>query len=824
MNSLLRTLKRLLLAILCLIFLLAAFLVFSIRRSFPQIEGQVRLSGLKASVEVIRDKYGVPHIYAQNRDDLYRAQGYIHAQERFWQMDFWRHTGKGRLSELFGKSQLETDQFLRMMGWSRVAEEEVKLLDEVSLSILKAYCEGVNAYLTDHQGSKLSLEHGILRITNRNYQAEEWTPLDSIVWGKVMSWDLGMNLSTETSRARLLQHMTHKQVEELFPPYPSINPFILTRFPAKPAITGNMLAPLDGLGYLLENLPLNHDPESSFGSNNWVISGNRTKTGKPLLANDPHLGAQMPSIWFQVHLQCLPQSENCQFNVAGFSMAGVPGIIIGHNQRIAWAFTNVGPDVMDLFVERVNPENPDQYEVNGTWRDMEKVNENIRFPDGTSVPVKIRYTRHGPVLSDYSKSAKNIKRTATVEMPPRYAISLRWTALDPTTTFPAIWKMNLAKNWDEFRTAASNFDVPSQNLIYADLDGNIGYQCPGKIPVRAKGDGRYPVPGWTDEYEWTGFIPFESLPRDINPPNGYFATANNALLPQESGPLVTMDWDYGWRAKRIVELIESKKDRIDVNFVKNMQSDNKNYNAEYLVTALMNLHIQEEHLVKTLKLLEDWDFQQNSDSASAALFEAFWKNLLEQTFYDDIPAGMRPGGGSRWVEVIRLLLEQPESRWWDNQKTTKNEKRDDILKEAFNRAVLEMEKRFGKDPVTWRWGDLHTVTFRNESFGSSRILILERLFNRGPFSTGGGTSVINATSWDAEETYEVTALPSMRMIVDLSDFNNSFAIHTTGQSGHPFHPHYIDMAEPWSKMEYHPMLWDRSRIQANAEGTLKLVP
>ncbi|MCI0604869.1 penicillin acylase family protein [bacterium] len=824
MNSLLRTLKRLLLAILCLIFLLAAFLVFSIRRSFPQIEGQVRLSGLKASVEVIRDKYGVPHIYAQNRDDLYRAQGYIHAQERFWQMDFWRHTGKGRLSELFGKSQLETDQFLGMMGWSRVAEEEVKLLDEVSLSILKAYCEGVNAYLTDHQGSKLSLEHGILRITNRNYQAEEWTPLDSIVWGKVMSWDLGMNLSTETSRARLLQHMTHKQVEELFPPYPSINPFILTRFPAKPAITGNMLAPLDGLGYLLENLPLNHDPESSFGSNNWVISGNRTKTGKPLLANDPHLGAQMPSIWFQVHLQCLPQSENCQFNVAGFSMAGVPGIIIGHNQRIAWAFTNVGPDVMDLFVERVNPENPDQYEVNGTWRDMEKVNENIRFPDGTSVPVKIRYTRHGPVLSDYSKSAKNIKRTATVEMPPRYAISLRWTALDPTTTFPAIWKMNLAKNWDEFRTAASNFDVPSQNLIYADLDGNIGYQCPGKIPVRAKGDGRYPVPGWTDEYEWTGFIPFESLPRDINPPNGYFATANNALLPQESGPLVTMDWDYGWRAKRIVELIESKKDRIDVNFVKNMQSDNKNYNAEYLVTALMNLHIQEEHLVKTLKLLEDWDFQQNSDSASAALFEAFWKNLLEQTFYDDIPAGMRPGGGSRWVEVIRLLLEQPESRWWDNQKTTKNEKRDDILKEAFNRAVLEMEKRFGKDPVTWRWGDLHTVTFRNESFGSSRILILERLFNRGPFSTGGGTSVINATSWDAEETYEVTALPSMRMIVDLSDFNNSFAIHTTGQSGHPFHPHYIDMAEPWSKMEYHPMLWDRSRIQANAEGTLKLVP
>ena len=819
-----RFVKRLLFAFLCLIFVLAAFVVFSIRRSFPKTDGEIRLSGLKASVEVIRDKYGVPHIYAQNRDDLYRAQGYIHAQERFWQMDFWRHTGKGRLSELFGNSQLQTDQFLRMMGWARVAEKEVKLLDEISLSILKAYCEGVNAYLADHQGSQLSLEHGILQLTNRNYKPEDWTPLDSIVWGKVMSWDLGMNLSTETSRARLLQFMTKERVEELFPAYPSINPFILSLGPVKPAITRNMLAPVEGINDLLKDLPLNHDPESGFGSNNWVISGTRTTSGKPLLANDPHLGAQMPSIWFQVHLQCLPQSKNCPFNVTGFSMAGVPGVIIGHNQRIAWAFTNVGPDVMDLFVEKVNPENPDQYEVNGEWHDMEKVQEKIQFPNGTSVPVQIRYTRHGPVISDYSKSAKKISRTATVEMPQQFAISLRWTALDPTTTFPAIWKMNLAKNWEEFRTAASNFDVPSQNLIYADMDGNIGYQCPGKIPIRAKGDGRYPVPGWNEDYEWTSFIPFEELPRDFNPPAGYFATANNALLPQQYDPLVTMDWDYGWRAKRIVELIESKKNGIDVNFVKNMQGDNKNFNAQHLIPELMKLEIQDAHLVEVRKLLEKWDYQQKADSASAALFEVFWKNLLEQIFYDDIPAGMRPGGGSRWIEVVRLLLDQPESHWWDNQKTTKVEKRDDILLAAFRSAVLDLEKRFGKNSSAWRWGDLHTVTFRNESFGESGIEILERLFNRGPYSTSGGTAVINATSWNAEESYEVTALPSMRMIIDLSDFNNSFTIHTTGQSGHAFHPHYIDMAEPWSQMEYQPMLWDRSRIQANAEGTLRLLP
>ncbi len=581
-----RLLKRVVLVLFCLILVLAAFLFFSIRRSFPEINGELQVGGLKASVEVIRDQFGIPHIYAENRDDLYRAQGYVHAQERFWQMDFWRHTGKGRLSELFGKSQLETDQFLRMMGWARVAQKEVEHLDEVSQSILQAYSEGVNSYLADHQGSKLSLEHGILRLTNRNYKPEPWTPLDSIVWGKVMSWDLGMNLSTETNRARLLKYISSKQVEELYPPYPSINPLILPHFPTP--VESRVSVPTNlQIADLLENLPLRNEPESGIGSNNWTISGKRTISGKPLLANDPHLGVQMPNIWFQVHLQCFPENENCRFNVAGFSMAGVPGVIIGHNQRIAWAFTNIGPDVMDLYVEKMNPQNSDQYEVNGKWLDVRKVNEQIRISDGTSEPVHVRYTRHGPILSDYSKNTKDINKTATTQMPQSYAISLRWTALEPSTTFPAIWKMNLARTWQEFRTAASQFDVPSQNLIYADVDGNIGYQFPGKIPIRRKGDGRYPVPGWTDDYEWTGFIPFDELPRDFNPDSGYLASANNAVVSNDYRHLVTMDWDYGWRAKRIVELIQSQKDGIGAEFLKKMQGDNKNYNAQHLVPALI---------------------------------------------------------------------------------------------------------------------------------------------------------------------------------------------------------------------------------------------
>ena len=855
--------KRLALILFCLVLFLAAFLFYSIRRSFPQIDGEVRLNGLNAGVQVIRDQYGVPHIYAENRDDLFRAQGYVHAQERFWQMDFWRHTGKGELSELFGKSQLETDRFLRMMGWARTAQEEVKQLDEISRTILQAYSEGVNAYLADRQGTRLSLEYGILKLTNREYKPEPWTPLDSLVWGKVMSWDLGMNLSTESSRARLLKYINAKQIDELYPPYPSMNPLVLPDFHSmqsnaqaeavdfSPQSTqsaqrkkefSSKLRVLSVLGSefstasawipsnlpiedLLENFPVGNNGDSGIGSNNWVISGDRTKTGKPLLANDPHLQAQMPNIWFQIHLQCSPENEDCRFNVSGFSMAGVPGVIIGHNQRIAWGFTNVAPDVMDLYVEKLNPQNPDQYEVNGSWIDMKQIHEEITVSGGKPEPVRIRYTRHGPVISDFSKSAKEITRTKTATMPQQYELALRWTALDRSTTFPAIWQMNLAKNWQDFRTAASHFDVPSQNIVYADVDGNIGYQFPGKVPVRRKGDGTYPVPGWTDEYEWTGFIPFQDLPYDFNPASGYIASANNAVVADNHRHFITKDWDYGWRAKRIVEMIESQTNPIDSEFMKKMQADNKNYNASHLVPALMRIPLQDPHLTQVRNLLGNWDYHQNADSIPAALFETFWRKLLEEVFHDDLPASFRPTGGSRWIEVIRLLLQQPENRWWDNRKTSAVERRDDVLIEAFRKAVHELEEQAGKNPADWRWGDLHTVTFRNGSFGQSGIKIMEWFFNRGPFPTGGGSSVVNATSWNAAaDSYEVTALPSMRMIVDLSDFDQSYAIHTTGQSGHAFHPHYIDMAEPWRKMQYHPMLWTRSSIESNAEGTLQLIP
>ncbi|MCX8061570.1 MAG: penicillin acylase family protein, partial [Anaerolineales bacterium] len=524
-------------------------------QSFPQTNGQLQLPELDQAVEIIRDRMGIPHIYAATLHDLFYAQGYVHAQDRFWQMDFWRHIGSGQLAELFGASQVQTDAFLRTLGWSQLAEQEYALLSEESKAILNAYSSGVNAYLKDHQGAALSLEYAILGVMNRDYVVEPWTPIHTLTWAKVMAWDLGGNLSEEIERAILLSSLPAEKVSELYPPYPAHHPSIV---PASGAAYLETQTQSSGSTFaILHSAAVSHALRSSLknvrslpawlgqqghsiGSNSWVVAGSRTVTGKPILANDPHLGIQMPSIWYQIALHCRPKSAACPFEVAGFSFAGVPGVVIGHNERIAWGFTNVGPDVIDLYIEKVNPENPNQYEVNGEWVDFETRHEVIQVSGSEPVTITVRLSRHGPVISDTyaplkdevdpkDKQARPFREKSGIELPEHYAIAMRWTALEPALVFEAIWGFNKARNWLEFRQAAQAFAVPAQNLLYADVDGNIAYQMPGRIPIRANGDGRLPVPGWTDEYEWIGYIPFEELPHTLNPLQGYVVTANNRV-------------------------------------------------------------------------------------------------------------------------------------------------------------------------------------------------------------------------------------------------------------------------------------------------------
>ncbi|HZM24384.1 MAG TPA: penicillin acylase family protein [Anaerolineales bacterium] len=847
------TLKRIGLGALIVVFLLGTGGIYYFKsylpntvapKSFPQVDGQIQLEGLDGTVDIYRDSMGVPHIYATTPHDLFFSQGFVHAQDRFWQMDFWRHVGSGTISEMFS-SEVETDAFLRTLGWRVTAEQEWEQLSPELKSNLTAYTSGVNAYLQDHEATALSLEYTILGLLSPDYKIEPWTPVNSLTWGKAMAWDLRGNMDEEIERAVLLKTLKPEQVGALFPPYPQDHPVIVNKIgngssanaAPQPLAFNIPEKTLATLGYNTSLLDVALGPiTDGIGSNSWAVSGSRTTTGLPLLANDPHLSIQMPSIWYQVHLECKPITEECPYNVAGFTFAGVPGVIIGHNDKIAWGFTNVGPDVMDLYVERVNPDNPNQYEVNGEWVDFDTRQETINVAGSDPVEITVRLTRHGPVISETYGDLKNentsddpefvpFRERVGIALPEQYVISLKWTALSPSTPFEAVWGFNQAQNWENFREAAKHFHVPAQNLLYADIEGNIGYQMPGDIPIRANGDGTFPVPGWTDEYEWTSFIPFEELPYTFNPPEGYIVTANNQVPPTDYPYLITKDWNYGFRAQRIVDMVENAPGKIDLAYMQKIQGDSFDANGPVFVPLLTQINFESgtPNQAAALDLLKNWDFEARADSAAAAAFEAFWRHLLQNTCDDDMPELYWPEGGSRYGEFMRNL--SVDSGWWDDKGTPDVvETREDILKKSFADGIAELEKLLGNEPAKWTWGELHTATFRNGTLGKSGLPPIEALFNRGAFPTGGGSSIINATAWDATEGYQVVDVPSMRMIVDLSNLNNSVTVHTTGQSGHAYHPHYSDMSELWADVKYYSMMWDQNEIMAGAEGHLVLSP
>lgn len=833
-----RTLFRLITFLLIAGLVVGVIGLYLVRRSFPLVDGEVRLAGLDAPVEIIRDSNGIPHIFASTTHDLFVAQGYVHAQDRFWQMDFWRHIGQGRLAELFGSSQVDNDIFLRSLGFTELSEVEFEELDDESRAILEAYSEGVNAYLADHSGTKLSFEYATLVLQTRGYEPEPWDPVDTLSWARMMAWDLGANMGSEIERAILAGSLPRSRVDELFPPYPSDRPFILPQsspYGRGPAVGADPTAAVGDLDLAALLGPtadrvatLNEvvgEPGADIGSNNWVVAGSKTSTGLPILANDPHLSIQMPSIWYEIGLHCDGQ---CPFDVVGFSFAGVPGVIIGHNDRVAWGVTNLAADTQDLYVERMNPDNPNQYEFEGDWVDLEVRTETIEIAGTNPKRIEVRSTRHGPIISDRYGPLDDFGTEAGIEVPINYAVTLQWTALEPGRLVQAVLGVNQAGNWDEFRTAVGMWDIAGQNFVYADIDGNIGYQSSGLVPIRASGDGRWPSSGWEGSTEWTGFIPFESMPTVFNPSEGFLHSANQHVADSSFPYFLAFDLAYGYRGDRIVDVLDGAVG-VDFAFIEELQRDSRNLNAELVVPSLLSLQTDKPVVGDAQHLLREWAggedaFQQRAELPGAALYASVWRHILRLTFHDELPERFWPAGGSRWSEVVADLLDQPGNKWWDITSTSTTESRDDILELSLLAAIAELTDELGDDPAEWRWGDLHTATFRNATFGESGIAPLEWLFNRGPYEVDGGSSIVNATSWDASKSYEVVAVPSMRMIIDLSNFERSRSIHPTGQSGHIFHEHYIDMAESWVANDLHPMHWEHDAIAADAEGTLVLRP
>ncbi len=834
-----RLLRVLLAVFLVLVLVVAGALVAAIGGPYPDVDGEVVLEGLTAPVEVVRDELGIPHVYASTTADLVFAEGYVHAQDRFWQMDAWRAVSGGRLAERFGDDQLPADRFLRTLGWHVVAAAEYELLEPDDRALLDAYTAGVNAWLAGTGTFSRSLEHTLVRVLS-GYEPEPWTGVDSLAFLKVLAWDLRSNLDEEIERATLDQAVGAEVTDTLFPPYRPGAPWILrddewqvpTDLAARlPAPAAAALAPLledVAAQVALVDAALGRPDGVDLGSNSWVLAGSRTASGAPLLANDPHLSIQMPSIWYAVGLHCTTIGPECDREVAGVSVAGVPGVVIGHNHRIAWGLTNLAPDVMDLFVEQLDPSDPARYLTEDGPVAFETREEVLRSGGADAEDLAVRLTRHGPVISDVYGDLDAVDPAVAAGEEPGsgdYVIALAWTALEPGTTFAALQDVNRATDFDAFRAAAAQFDVPSQNLVYADVDGTIGYVAPGRIPIRASGDGRRPVPGWTGASDWVGEVPRDALPFVRDPGRGFVVTANNAVVdPEGAGRLLTADWtEYGYRATRIEQLVEQAEAPLDSAAVQAMQGDTLDLSTEWLLPAVAALDVDGD-AARAQELLAGWDRRLAPDSIGAGVYQAFWRSLLARAFHDDLPEPQWPAGGSRWFEVVRLLLDQPAHALWDDQGTDTVELAPDTTAAALEDTLPLLREEAGDDEAGWRWGALHTATFENQTLGQSGIGPVEALFNRGPYETGGGRSIVNATANDPREGFAVTALPSMRLLVDLADFDATRLILTTGQSGHAFARHYVDQAQRWADGELAPLPWTRPAVDAAAADVLVLLP
>jgi len=830
--------------------LAAGWGAWTVQRSFPQVSGELSLEGLDGAVTVQRDELGIPVITAGDSHDLFFAQGYVHAQDRFWEMDLRRHVTSGRLSELFGSSQVATDSFLRTLGWRKVAEQEVAALDAPTRSYYESYAEGVNAYLADHQGADASVEYAVLGLQNPGYEIEPWTPADSVAWLKAMAWDLRDNIVSETQRALMAPDFTAEQIDELYPGYPyDRNPVIVPKItpPPEAAVAPASFSTTDASpsaqtaslewsrvdGVLEAVSELVGDAGEGIGSNSWVVSGDLTESGMPLLANDPHLSASLPSVWHQMGLRCAKVSEECPFDVAGFGFSGMPGIIIGHNADIAWGFTNLTTDVTDLYLEKIEG---DQYWRDGALVPLESRTETIRVAGGDSVKLDIRSTVHGPVISGVSDDFATITKepytgTAGTVSPPvgpptgEYAVALQWTALEPGTTASAIFALDAAKDFADFRDAAALFDVPAQNLVYADTAGNIGYQTPGRLPIRGAGDGSLPQPGWDSSYDWKGFIPAAELPVSYNPPEGYIVTANNAITGADYPYALTRDWDYGWRAARITELITRKiaLGPLTADDLRDIQADDQFWIGIRLASAFDDVKTGNTKTDAALELLRSWDVQNDADSAAAAYANALWDELARNLFVRGREVAAPLSNQGRLFLVVDKILDDPASPWWQNPGLDVSS-RAAMLERTAVGAYKRLAKLQGDRPDRWNWGELHALPLRNGTFGESGVAPIEWLFNRGPYPVSGGSSVVNATGWDLGSSFATITVPSMRMIVDLSDLDASRWNQLTGQSGHTFHENYVDQTPAWQRVELTPWAFSPKAVDAATVHTLTLVP
>lgn len=792
-----------------------------IHRPLPKTKGTLHLQGPREPIEIITDRYGVPHIYAQNEDDLYFAQGFIHAQERLWQMEFNRRVGSGQLSEIFGQITLETDRFTRRLGMHRSAAAEVERLPEHTRRVLEAYANGVNTFI-ERNRNNLPLEFTLLR-----FKPAPWQIADSIQWAKMMGWNLCGNWETELIRARLIAQLGPDRAARLEAGYDPGHPLIIPPGVAYQGINLGMLEQYEQLKQM-----------TGFGmlgaSNNWVVDGSMTDTGSPILCNDPHLGQAAPSIWYECHLVA------GDIDVIGASFPGTPGITIGHNQHIAWGVTNAISDVQDLYIEKFNPHNPHQYEYQGQWEEAHIVREEIKVK-GRKTPVieEVRVTRHGPILTSLPRTTNgdaSQQNGANAELP----LALRWTGLEQCNILTSILQLNHARNWQEFRDALRSWDVPAQNVVYADTKGNIGYVMAGAIPIRARGQALLPSPGWTGEHEWTGHIPFDELPQTYNPPQHFIATANNRVVNDDYPYYITHEWLNGYRAQRIRDLLTStaSQHKLTLADMAHIQADQYSLPAVEIVPHILNIQTNAPLEHAAIQALRNWDYILSPDSNAAAIYTTFLLKLERIVFnallgddeallqgYQGIGTtilSLQNGYVSRSKPMLIRLINQHDDNWFADSAIFNGPKSwHAALASAFHAAIEELREKLGDDISRWQYGAIHKMTY-NHPLGMAKPL--DKLFNRGPFPLGGDIDTVFMGATIPNQPEVVVTVPSYRQIVNLADLKTSLSGHAPGQSGHIASKHYADFIQPWLHVQHHPMLYDRTMIEANSAGNLHLFP
>jgi penicillin amidase len=832
-------------------------------RALPQASGAARVPGLAAEVTVVRDAAGIAHITAASTRDLFIAQGYVHASERMWQMEVWRHISAGRLAELFGESQLDTDRFIRTLGWRPASQRDLDALGPAVRAVLAAYTAGVNAWLDGHRDSL-----GLAFLASGTVPGP-WTDLDTVAWGKVQAWNLGGNFTTEVFRYLADAALGDPaRTDELFPGYrdgaPVITPFdhvgsgrtvgAVSRASIAPSAA--MLAPDAGAGSeanvaaawrsvaalgreamelagldLADGLASDH----GIGSNNWVVAPERSVSGGALLANDPHLGISMPSVWFANGLHCRIVDDACPFDVAGVSFPGVPGVVLGHNARIAWGATNVGPDVQDLVIEAVDPANPDHYLHGGASVPFAFRRELIEVKGGEPITLEVRSTVHGPILNGVDE------RLADAPV-----MALRWAAtIEPDRTIEAVLGLNTAADFGEFRASLALYGAPSQNFVYADVDGHIGYQLPGYIPIRSDPDDRgdRPVRGDDGSGEWIGRIPFEDLPWQLDPEDGWIVTANNAATDSDYPSFIGREWDPGYRAERIIDLLGSYgDDGLTVEEFRAIQVDSAPLRARDIGAVVREASPASEDGRTIAARIDSWDGGCEVDSMGCAAWAAWEYRVMRDLFEDELGGLARDYVGSpfSWVAFERLL-DEPASAWWDDVRTPDRvEDATAIVARALDEAGAELRDAIGS-PDRWSWGRLHTATFREMTLGVSGIGPLEWYFNDGPHSVPGTAGAINNTYYRFSSAYPdpddpdyrpvgidrvfgVTNLPSYRLTIDMGDLDGARIVITTGQAGNPFDRHYNDQIDLWRIGETVPLPFTAEAITEAAISRLMLTP